>query len=139
MSLLDASALDQDLDQLVFLFRLLSDKTRLNILLSLAKGERNVTSLCEELRLPQPTVSHHLGLLRGNNMISNRRKGKQVFYSLHTGVTLADESTMEIKAANLVIRISSHGKPAHFAVHHAGGHLSGGHPPAVHHPENIVP
>ncbi|MGD0390770.1 MAG: metalloregulator ArsR/SmtB family transcription factor, partial [Tepidisphaeraceae bacterium] len=73
MSLLDTVALDEDLDQFVSLFRLLSDKTRLNVLLSLARGERNVTSLCEELGLAQPTVSHHLGLLRGNNMIANRR------------------------------------------------------------------
>jgi DNA-binding transcriptional ArsR family regulator len=129
MSLLDFMALDQDLDQLVSLFRLLSDKTRVNVLLALAKGERNVTSLCAELGLPQPTVSHHLGLLRGNNMISNRRKGKQVFYSLHAGVTLTDESTMEIKSANLVVKISRHGKTAHFTVH----------PPGGHHPENIVP
>ena len=45
MPLLDASALDQDLEQLASLFRLLSDKTRLNILLSLAKGERNVKAV----------------------------------------------------------------------------------------------
>jgi ArsR family transcriptional regulator len=124
MSLLDVMALDQDLDQLVSLFRLLSDKTRLNVLLSLAKGERNVTSLCEELGLPQPTVSHHLGLLRGNNMISNRRKGKQVFYSLHSAVTLIDESTMEISAANIAVKISRYGRGASFTASH---------------PETIVP
>src|SRR5208337_3368088 len=124
MSLLDTMALDEDLDQLVSLFRLLSDKTRLNVLLSLARGERNVSSLCEELGLAQPTVSHHLGLLRGNNMIANRRQGKQVFYSLHAGVTLVDESTLEIAAANIVVKISHHGKTAHFTGHH---------------PENTVP
>ena len=123
MSLLDAMALDQDLEQLVSLFRLLSDKTRLNVLLSLARGERNVTSLCEELHLPQPTVSHHLGLLRGNNLISNRRKGKQVFYSLHAAVTLVNESTMEITASNLIVKISCNetsapGATAHFTALH---------------------
>src|SRR5215213_7866589 len=76
-------ASEQDLEQLTSLFRLLSDKTRLNILFLLSEGERNVTSLCEVLKLPQPTVSHHLGLLRMNNVISNRRSGKQVFYSLN--------------------------------------------------------
>jgi ArsR family transcriptional regulator len=125
MSLLDASALDQDLDQLVFLFRLLSDKTRLNILLSLVKGERNVTSLCEELRLPQPTVSHHLGLLRVNNMIANRRRGKQVFYSLHGAVSLVDDTTLEISAGHLLLRITRQ-PPSSL-------HLS------VHHPERAVP
>src|SRR5215217_4105592 len=74
---------DQDLEQLTGLFRLLSDKTRLNILMLLSDGERNVTNLCEALQLPQPTVSHHLGLLRLNNVIGNRRSGKQVFYTLN--------------------------------------------------------
>jgi len=73
----------RDLEPLLGLFRLLSDKTRLKLLLILAGGERNVSSLCKELRLPQPTVSHHLGLLRSRNMISSRRHGKHVFYELN--------------------------------------------------------
>jgi DNA-binding transcriptional ArsR family regulator len=73
---------DQSLATLCTLFRLLSDKTRLQIVLLLATGERNVTSLCEELDLPQPTVSHHLGLLRMNRIIANKRHGKQVIYTL---------------------------------------------------------
>src|SRR5688572_7927692 len=77
------AANELELEPLVGLFRLLSDKTRLNILMMLTKGERNVTSLCEELGLPQPTVSHHLGLLRMSNLIGNRRNGKQVFYGLN--------------------------------------------------------
>ncbi|HEX4053462.1 MAG TPA: metalloregulator ArsR/SmtB family transcription factor [Tepidisphaeraceae bacterium] len=106
MPLLDASALDQDLEQLTALFRLLSDKTRLNILLALAMGERNVTSLCKGLRLPQPTVSHHLGLLRVNNMIGSRRLGKQVFYALHGAVTRIEGNALEISAANFCLRIT---------------------------------
>ena len=58
------AVIEQELEPLVGLFRLLSDKTRLSILMLLATGEKNVGSLCVELNLPQPTVSHHLGLLR---------------------------------------------------------------------------
>src|SRR5262245_37040587 len=83
MTTIGPGVTDQDLEQLTSLFRLLSDKTRLNILLLLAQGERNVSSLCDELNLPQPTVSHHLGLLRMNSIIANRRHGKQVFYALN--------------------------------------------------------
>ena len=57
----------------------------MQIVLLLASGERNVTSLCEELDLPQPTVSHHLGLLRMNKLIINKRHGKQVIYALDSG------------------------------------------------------
>ena len=100
----DANASDRDLEQLTSLFRLLSDKTRLNILLMLADGERNVTSLCQELQLPQPTVSHHLGLLRMNNVIGNRRAGKQVFYGLNGRVD-TDESSLQIDVQRFDVRI----------------------------------
>ena len=79
-----AASDEQSLNSLCQLFRLLSDKTRLQIVMLLAGGERNVTSLCEELDLPQPTVSHHLGLLRMNRVIINKRQGKQVIYALDT-------------------------------------------------------
>ena len=97
-------ASDQDLEQLTSLFRLLSDKTRLNILLMLADGERNVSSMCDELRLPQPTVSHHLGLLRMNNVIGNRRAGKQVFYGLNGRVD-SDEASLQIDVQRFDVRI----------------------------------
>jgi DNA-binding transcriptional ArsR family regulator len=105
MRTLGAAVSDQDLEQLTALFRLLSDKTRLNILLLLADGERNVTSLCEQLQLPQPTVSHHLGLLRVNNVIGNRRKGKQVFYNLNGVVSVVPDGAMEIGLENYAIRL----------------------------------
>ena len=102
-------AKDLELEPLVGLFRLLSDKTRLNILILLSKGERNVTSLCEELNLPQPTVSHHLGLLRMSNLIGNRRNGKQVFYGLngHVGHAAAERAQgLQIAIEEFDIRIA---------------------------------
>lgn len=45
-------------------------------------GETHVTQLCKKLRAPQPTISHHLGLLRVNGVVRARRQGKMVFYSL---------------------------------------------------------
>ena len=100
-----ANGSETELEPLVALFRLLSDKTRLNILTLLSKGERNVSSLCDELRLPQPTVSHHLGLLRMSNVISNRREGKQVFYSLDGRVHVDAGRTIELTSPDYVIRV----------------------------------
>src|SRR5688500_16347206 len=97
---------DQDLEQLTAVFRLLSDKTRLNILMLLSEGERNVTSLCEALKLPQPTVSHHLGLLRMNNIIGNRRDGKQVFYTLNGRVDVGNGGAMQIGVEKFNIGIN---------------------------------
>jgi DNA-binding transcriptional ArsR family regulator len=102
-----AGTTDQDLEHLTAMFRLLSDKTRLNILMLLTGGERNVTSLCEALDLPQPTVSHHLGLLRLHNVIGNRRSGKQVFYTLNGRVNVLDGPELHIRADsfNIAIRL----------------------------------
>jgi ArsR family transcriptional regulator len=62
-------------------FSLLSDPTRLSILRLLSKGPKNVTALCKALRLKQPTVSHHLGLLRMGRLVVGTRKGKSVIYT----------------------------------------------------------
>src|SRR3954464_2124599 len=79
-----SSSSDQSFSNLCQLFHLLSDKSRLRIVMMLAEGERDVTSLCKELHLAQPTVSHHLGLLRMNRVIMNKRQGKRVIYTLDT-------------------------------------------------------
>ena len=65
------------------LFRLLSDRTRLGLLLLLAGGEQNVGQLCSKLDLPQPTVSHHLALMRMSGLLSKRRNGKQMIYRVN--------------------------------------------------------
>ena len=96
----------RDLESLVSLFRILSDRTRVQILLILGKGERNVGNLCDLLQLPQPTVSHHLGLLRSKNLIMNRRNGKQVFYTLDGRVAVDPSGQMSINTESHHIRIA---------------------------------
>jgi DNA-binding transcriptional ArsR family regulator len=59
-----------------------SDPTRLQIMLTLADGEKHVGALCLELNQTQPAVSHHLALLRHGGLISPRRQGKNNYYSL---------------------------------------------------------
>ena len=64
---------------------MLADPTRASIVALLARGPKPVMSLVKELKLRQPTVSHHLGLLRNQHLLDGKRKGKQVFYSLSRG------------------------------------------------------
>ena len=63
-------------------FKLLGDNTRLDILYSLAGGERSVQSICECVGLSQSAVSHQLQLLRGSRFVKYRREGRTVMYSL---------------------------------------------------------
>ena len=71
-----------EIQSLAEAFRTLADSTRLRILVVLQDREMNVTQLCKRLRMPQPNVSRHLGILRNAGMVSNRREGKEVFYSV---------------------------------------------------------
>lgn len=66
---------------LVQMFKLLSDETRLKILFLLfQRKELNVRTLCDLLHQSQPAVSHHLALLRVAGLIESRRDGKHNFY-----------------------------------------------------------
>ncbi|MDP6543114.1 MAG: metalloregulator ArsR/SmtB family transcription factor [Phycisphaerae bacterium] len=68
-------------EALARVFHSLGDKTRLSIIALLGNGEMNVTAICKKLKLPQSSVSHHLGLLRASGLVVARRNGKQIFYS----------------------------------------------------------
>src|SRR5881392_1429127 len=69
--------------ELVQLFKLLGDETRLRIIYFLMQqNEMNVRTFCRLLRQSQPAVSHHLALLRAAGVIDCRRDGKHNFYRL---------------------------------------------------------
>lgn len=64
------------------LFSALSDETRLRILCLLSRGELCVCDLMQLLSAPQSTLSRHLGRLRRAGLVTNRRDGKWVHYTL---------------------------------------------------------
>lgn len=64
----------------------MADETRLRLLETLLVGERCVTGLVEELKLPQPHVSHHLRILREAGLVQGLRNGKQVCYRISPSV-----------------------------------------------------
>ena len=65
-------------------FKMLSDPSRLKILLALAQnGEMHVSALRDLLHSQsQPAVSHHLSLMRYARLVRCDRKGKNNFYRL---------------------------------------------------------
>lgn len=74
---------DNTVKDLVRLFKLLSDETRLRILFYLlGSKELHVRALCEILHQSQPAVSHHLALLRVAELIEARREGKHNYYHI---------------------------------------------------------
>jgi ArsR family transcriptional regulator len=75
-----------DPDQLAALFKAASEPIRLRILALLAHGELCVCHLHALLDAPQPTVSRHLAILRHAGLVSARRDGSWVHYSLTAAV-----------------------------------------------------
>ena len=87
------------------LLSLVADRTRLKILRILAGGERPVVALTSELRLPQPTVSHHLAWLRMMDLVSPRRQGKHVYYALGPAVQF-DDGVLTLTADDATVTIT---------------------------------
>jgi DNA-binding transcriptional ArsR family regulator len=76
--------------------RLLSDPTRLRLLGLLRLSERTVGDLCESLDIPQPSVSHHLSLMRRAGLVLNRRAGRHVYYALNPATVNSKNGQVEM-------------------------------------------
>jgi ArsR family transcriptional regulator len=102
---------DDLVNDLVKLFKLLSDETRLRILYYLTqRSELHVRALCDLLHESQPAVSHHLALLRVAGLIERRREGKHNFYGLKTRQfsTLLDMLFAAMPEGNRRIRLDDY-------------------------------
>lgn len=66
----------------------IGDSNRMKILLLLSRREMCVCELESALGLPQPTVSHHLGLLEQADLLRRYKKGRFVFYQVQSSPVL---------------------------------------------------
>jgi len=73
---------DEELYDLAELFKVFGDSTRIRILFVLFGSEVCVCDLAETLNMTQSAVSHQLKILKQAKLVSSRREGKSVFYSL---------------------------------------------------------
>lgn len=71
-----------DLKLVVEAFKALSDATRARLVLLLTQHEHSVGELVAVLQQPQSTVSRHLGILRGADLVATQRRGTSVYYRL---------------------------------------------------------
>jgi DNA-binding transcriptional ArsR family regulator len=66
----------------------IGDSNRIKILLLLSKREMCVCELEAAMGLPQPTVSHHLGLLEQADLVERSKKERWVFYKVRDSPAL---------------------------------------------------
>ena len=73
---------DEMLCDLSDLFKLFGDSTRIKILYALLESEMCVCAIAELLDMTQSAISHQLRILKDANLVTGRREGKTIFYSL---------------------------------------------------------
>ncbi len=67
-------------------FKALSDPTRREILRLLGLREMSAGQLTEKFDMTKPSMSHHFAVLKEADLITSRREGQQIIYSLNTTV-----------------------------------------------------
>lgn len=73
---------DEVLYDLAELFKVFGDSTRIKILYALFEAEMCVCDIAQLLGLTQSAISHQLRVLKSARLVSFRREGKTVYYSL---------------------------------------------------------
>lgn len=63
----------------------LADGTRQKIMRLICCNWLSVNEIVEQMQVTQPTISHHLAILREAGLVNVREEGKQTFYSLNQG------------------------------------------------------
>jgi ArsR family transcriptional regulator, arsenate/arsenite/antimonite-responsive transcriptional repressor len=84
-----STATTLDLARTARWFHALSDETRLRIVLMLARGERCVCDLQTDLDAAQSRLSFHLRVLKDAGLVTDRKDGRWMYYTLNVD-TLAE-------------------------------------------------
>lgn len=70
-------------DEIQKLGKGIGSSARYNILESLLKGSLTVGEIVKKVKLSQPAVSQHLKTLKSCQLVSDEKRGKEVFYSVN--------------------------------------------------------
>jgi ArsR family transcriptional regulator len=78
----DPAAMRAAATQACALLKVMANPARLLLLCQLTRGPHCVSELESALGIQQPTLSQQLGVLRDEQLVTTRREGKQIFYSI---------------------------------------------------------
>ena len=77
----------------------IADETRQKIMVLCCCGWLSVNEIVEKTKVTQPTVSHHLAVLREAGLVKVREQGKQTFYTLNQDRVVACCGQLMLKFA----------------------------------------
>jgi DNA-binding transcriptional ArsR family regulator len=94
--------------------KVIADDTRQNIMQFCCCEWRSVSEIVEQTGVSQPTVSHHLAILRDAGLVTVRPEGRQTFYTLNQQQvavccgqlmqTFAPESAATVAIKDILVR-----------------------------------
>ncbi len=91
---LELEDMRQAASQACSLMKVLANPDRLMIVCQLSQGEKRVGELEELLGIVQPTLSQQLTVLREEKLVSTRREGKNIYYTLDSPKAMAVIETL---------------------------------------------
>ncbi|HLR09009.1 MAG TPA: metalloregulator ArsR/SmtB family transcription factor [Bacillota bacterium] len=74
---------DLDIEEVVLVFKLFGDRTRLAIMKLLETKQCCVCELTEAFDMSQPAISQHLRKLRDAKLVAEERRGQWVYYEIN--------------------------------------------------------
>jgi ArsR family transcriptional regulator, arsenate/arsenite/antimonite-responsive transcriptional repressor len=97
------------MQDMLMVFKALSEETRLRIIKLLEEGELCVCDIVAALDLSQPKISFHLNVLKEAGLVTDRKQGKWTHYRLATGdmfrrmllLSVTEKIDKQIMAADL--------------------------------------
>jgi len=75
-----------DMAGITEIFRALTDPTRMEILSMLRDGDLTPSDMLNKLSISQPTLSHHLDILKRAGLIEGKRNGQFIEYTINLSV-----------------------------------------------------
>jgi len=89
----DIAAMRDNADKACRMMKTLANRDRLMLLCQLSQGEKRVGELEEVTNIQQPTLSQQLAVLREEGVVSTRRDGKHIYYTISSPIAM---SVMEL-------------------------------------------
>lgn len=84
------------------IFKAFCDANRLTILEMLQSGEKCACKLLEDLKIGQPTLSHHMKILCDADIVTGRKEGKWTYYSFNPeGISHAKDILNQITSSQI--------------------------------------
>lgn len=84
-------------------FQVLGNRTRLQILVLIKEGEMCVSDICAHFKMRQPSISHHLDMLKRAGLVRCEKRGREVYYQLD-GKAIVECCGRQLRAFDIIVR-----------------------------------